>query len=621
MKSLPSLGIVLFLLGTLLMLERTIALFVYNGRKYSDNEDPRSKTLNSRKDGVRYKWVLVVIVVGVIISGALLRLQGLGERSMSHPEVYVPGIPLPKGISEPPPRLKWDQFLWWQLHTSEPHPPAYYSMMFLWTKVFGTGLFALRLPSVIFGLFALVAVFYVAKHVYDLNTGILSMALMAFNGHQIYWSQMARMYAMLCFLGLLSTLLLLKLLSETRRRHVLEPFYVAVSVWGLATEIFFWPFLATQIIWTIALLKRSSQALRVLSLQTLIVILGAPLWAYAIYRAKYSHLLTPTLAFVEEYFSFGFLFEQDQFSLPVREQSALAMAGLVLFALALVLCAFRVRAKASLSLSGDPIPLRKMAIIAIGPVLMIVGMSLLTTRRSYAMLLAASIPFFALGVPATFRRLAVRDWPAWLIRPRLSSPSHLILLLAFVPALFIIAISFVVPLTGSRMFILFTPFLLILIAKGVTTFFNKPALAVPLCVVVIILHVASISYFRNKPSDSRDYQELAHKLTTAVNSHDLIFVHRASWVTTPLFYYLHGNDYDFVASDFNDAVSARPNARVWLILFGEQQPTEEMESALSGFTLEATVSARRGRGLLFTRNGTLADAKVVTSISQIAPIK
>ncbi|MEJ7712614.1 MAG: hypothetical protein WKF84_22895 [Pyrinomonadaceae bacterium] len=74
---------------------------------------------------------------------------------------------------------------------------------------------------------------------------------MAFNGHHIYWSQMARMYSMLCLLGLLSTLLWLQLMRQSKPDPLREILYVIVSLIGVFTEILFWPFLAAQILWTV----------------------------------------------------------------------------------------------------------------------------------------------------------------------------------------------------------------------------------------------------------------------------------------------------------------------------------------------------------------------------------
>jgi hypothetical protein len=62
-------------------------------------------------------------------------------------------------------------------------------------------------------------------------------------------------------------------------------------------------------------------------------------------------------------------------------------------------------------------------------------------------------------------------------------------------------------------------------------------------------------------------------------------------------------EYRLVAEEFQNAVNDNPNSRVWVILFGTQEPSEQMLSALAGFRLEQEITARRGKGLLFVRNG------------------
>ena len=80
--------------------------------------------------------------------GGWLRFSGLANRSISHPEIYVPGIRLPEGISEPAERDTIFKVLTGTF-SSDTHPPGYYLAMFPWTRLAGTSLFAIRLPSAI----------------------------------------------------------------------------------------------------------------------------------------------------------------------------------------------------------------------------------------------------------------------------------------------------------------------------------------------------------------------------------------------------------------------------------------------------------------------------------------
>ncbi|MBU3935339.1 glycosyltransferase family 39 protein [Patescibacteria group bacterium] len=80
--------------------------------------------------------------------------------------------------------------------THDFHPPLYYLMLKAWGGLFGFGVVAMRLPSVIFGV---VTVYIIAK----INKG--ASWLMAVNPLLIYYSQEARMYSLtvMCLTGCL----------------------------------------------------------------------------------------------------------------------------------------------------------------------------------------------------------------------------------------------------------------------------------------------------------------------------------------------------------------------------------------------------------------------------------
>src|SRR5689334_16777990 len=95
---------------------------------------------------------LVPVLLGIsLVGGGGLRLSGLSSRSITHPEMYVPNIPLPEGISEPAERVTVARILTGTF-SSDTHPPGYYLLMFPWTRVVGTSLAAIRLPSAFFGI-------------------------------------------------------------------------------------------------------------------------------------------------------------------------------------------------------------------------------------------------------------------------------------------------------------------------------------------------------------------------------------------------------------------------------------------------------------------------------------
>src|SRR5437868_14892964 len=93
----------------------------------------------------------VGIVILSILIGGWLRLSHLDAKSISHPEMYVPGIRLAAGASEPAERFTLVSVLTGTF-SSDTHPPGYYMAMLPWTHAFGTSLRSMRLPSALLGL-------------------------------------------------------------------------------------------------------------------------------------------------------------------------------------------------------------------------------------------------------------------------------------------------------------------------------------------------------------------------------------------------------------------------------------------------------------------------------------
>jgi hypothetical protein len=257
--------------------------------------------------------------------------------------------------------------------------------------------------------------------------------------------------------------------------------------------------------------------------------------------------------------------------------------------------------------SAQDRPTALLLCVALGVVLFIIGLTVLAYHRRPLLILTILVPILALRMPAELNR----HWPwvqglaAKLIErlPVLGNLLTPFFFLVCIPAFLVFGISFFKPLLGSRLFLLFTPYLLVLIATGMTSWFRRPALGVPLVLLMTAMHVLSMQYFREFPKTPRDYQSLAEQLKARLGEEDLIFVHSRSWVTTPLFYYLERSKNQLVAHDYSGARSRRPSSRIWVIDFLGQPPTSEMQEALKDYSLQDQVRARRARGLLYSCEG------------------
>lgn len=543
-------------------------------------------------------WIYLAALFLIVVIAFLLRIEGIDLRGMSHVEVYIPGINLPPLVSEPPPRLDFLTLLSWHWH-DEPHPQGFYILMFFWTKLFGTGLASIRFPSVLFGTGAVALLYVLASMAYSRKIGLIAAALLAFNGHHIYWSQNARMYSMACFLAIASAIILLALLRQSQSRPRLEAGYVLVTFLGLFTQLFFWVFLAAQMLFTLVYSRYDKKRVsRVMSLQVLVTILGSPLWAHAVYRSREIDLGSPTIAFIQDFTNFGFLFLPDYFtsSIPRNISPGIELAVTAIALVCLLAGLFNRGYTLGLDPPAEPVESwKKLIPVATGFSLIIIALSLLAWSRQAAIAVTALVPIAALAaLPAIYH-----------IRPRLmaalsrnsfsqsfSDKSVLFFLaLSVVPVALLILVSLFKTMMIPRGFLLFVPFLLVVQAAGVEIITRKRALAIPLLVILAAIHLYSVDYNRKVP-DPNDYRGLAQQMVDRMQADDLIFVYPRDWATTPLFYYFQDQEERIIAKDFSGAIAARPNSRVWLPLFaGHKAPSEEMLRALRNHSIADHVSA------------------------------
>lgn len=81
-------------------------------------------------------------------------------------------------------------------------------------KIFGLNEFAIRLPSVLFGVLSVLAIYLVGKEIFNKKVGLIAAFLTNFLNIEILWSRQARPYQGLQFFYLLSIFFLLKLVKS-----------------------------------------------------------------------------------------------------------------------------------------------------------------------------------------------------------------------------------------------------------------------------------------------------------------------------------------------------------------------------------------------------------------------
>jgi len=105
-----------------------------------------------------------------------------------------------------------------QVVTFDNHPPLYFLLLHFVVKLTGQSEFALRFPSLAFSVLTVPLLYTVGKHLCDRRVGLLAALFGAISPLYLWYSQEARMYTMLTFLGLLSFYSLLRILTSGVKR-------------------------------------------------------------------------------------------------------------------------------------------------------------------------------------------------------------------------------------------------------------------------------------------------------------------------------------------------------------------------------------------------------------------
>ncbi len=175
---------------------------------------------------------------GIILLGAALRTYRLDSEAMWLDEVAT----IREGAGRSFVGVLVD------LPLDDPHPPLYYLIVHVWTRIFGYGPVSLRSISVLAGVAAIPIVYLFARTVFDRRTGLIAGVLTAVSPFYIQYAQEARMYAL--FLLLTVTSMYLFVLLGRSGSHRTVGGYVVVAVLLAVTHVYgLFILLAQNIVW------------------------------------------------------------------------------------------------------------------------------------------------------------------------------------------------------------------------------------------------------------------------------------------------------------------------------------------------------------------------------------
>jgi len=123
---------------------------------------------------------------------------------------------------------------------SDIHPPGYYLLLHGWRALFGADEVGLRSLSAVAGIGLVALTYLLARELFDAPTGLIAAFLGAISPLAVYYSQEARMYALLAALSAGSTLLAWRSLRDAGRvRPLWLAAYALVGAAGLYTQYAF----------------------------------------------------------------------------------------------------------------------------------------------------------------------------------------------------------------------------------------------------------------------------------------------------------------------------------------------------------------------------------------------
>ena len=162
----------------------------------------------------------VAIALGAItVAAALLRFATLGDQSLDHDETVTAA------------RVIHPSFFRSMnvVFNGERSPPLYYAVIWLWSRVWGTGVVAVRSLSAVFGTITVVLAYFAGRELASRRAGLVAALLVALNPYLIWYSQEARSYGALVMFGALA----LYFFARARRTHARRP----LAGWAIASGL------------------------------------------------------------------------------------------------------------------------------------------------------------------------------------------------------------------------------------------------------------------------------------------------------------------------------------------------------------------------------------------------
>lgn len=249
---------------------------------------------------------LVLPLMALILLAFALRLVNLDAFSFWTDEGLTPlrsGYPALEILSN---RITIQESI-----SQDTHPPLYYLLIHVTSRLWGETDFAYRYPSLLAGVLLVPLLYQFGRRLGGIRAGLLAALFTAVNPLQIYYGNEARMYTLLVLLGAAASYVLWRALTgaDLRRSLLLYGLLAGLAFYTHYTAVFL---IAGQSLFWIGLLWQQGYKRLILGLGALALLLAVPVIPYTVPRlftgaeANYYHVPPATMiSDVWRFFSLG----------------------------------------------------------------------------------------------------------------------------------------------------------------------------------------------------------------------------------------------------------------------------------------------------------------------------
>lgn len=135
-----------------------------------------------KKTSFEHILLLVILIVALII-----RLWGCGDFSYSNDELSALSRTNFESLS---------QLIDEGVKSGDTHPPGAQIFLYYWSKAIGTSEIGIRLPFILAGILSIFLAFKLCERAFNSMTGLIVASFMAVSQYFVYYSQLARPYAL-----------------------------------------------------------------------------------------------------------------------------------------------------------------------------------------------------------------------------------------------------------------------------------------------------------------------------------------------------------------------------------------------------------------------------------------